>query len=36
MRGVGRRGEYAFVMLNTVYLAVAAFIAWGGFASFTG
>ncbi|MFG6196327.1 DoxX family protein [Nonomuraea sp. JJY05] len=27
----GRRGEYAFVVLNLVYLAVAAFIAWGRF-----
>ncbi|WP_101782849.1 DoxX family protein [Nonomuraea indica] len=25
----GRRGESAFVVLNLVYLAVAAFIAWG-------
>ncbi|MFI7441881.1 DoxX family protein [Nonomuraea indica] len=27
----GRRGESAFVVLNLVYLAVAAFIAWGRF-----
>ncbi|GAA3601144.1 DoxX family protein [Nonomuraea rosea] len=27
----GRRGEFAFVALNLVYLAVAAFIAWGRF-----
>ncbi|TDC99580.1 DoxX family protein [Nonomuraea deserti] len=27
----GRRGEFAFVLLNVVYLAVAAFIAWGRF-----
>ncbi|WP_405141947.1 DoxX family protein [Sphaerisporangium sp. NBC_01403] len=34
----GRRGESAFVVLNLVYLAVAAFIAWGRFGpgSFTG
>ncbi|GAA0419120.1 hypothetical protein Acor_28770 [Acrocarpospora corrugata] len=27
----GRRGESAFVVLNLIYLAVAAFIAWGRF-----
>lgn len=27
----GRRGESRFVMLNLVYLALAAFIAWGRF-----
>ncbi|MEO3812240.1 DoxX family protein [Sphaerisporangium sp. B11E5] len=27
----GRRGESAFVLLNLIYLAVAAFIAWGRF-----
>jgi hypothetical protein len=27
----GRRGEYAFVVLNLIYLALAAFIAWGRF-----
>ncbi|GAA2774068.1 DoxX family protein [Streptomyces rameus] len=27
----GRRGETAFVLLNLVYLALAAFIAWGRF-----
>ncbi|MDX3110764.1 DoxX family protein [Nonomuraea angiospora] len=27
----GRRGEAAFVVLNLIYLAVAAFIAWGRF-----
>ncbi|MEU1737357.1 DoxX family protein [Streptosporangium sp. NPDC020145] len=34
----GRRGESAFVVVNLVYLAVAAFIAWGRFGlwSFTG
>lgn len=34
----GRRGERPFVMLNLVYLALAAFIAWGRFGpeSFTG
>ncbi|WP_424536394.1 DoxX family protein [Sphaerisporangium viridialbum] len=34
----GRRGESAFVVLNLIYLAVAAFIAWGRFGpgSFTG
>ncbi|NUR86963.1 MAG: DoxX family protein [Nonomuraea sp.] len=26
-----RRGEYAFVTVNVIYLAVAAFIAWGRF-----
>lgn len=25
----GRRGEISFAMLNLVYLAIAAFIAWG-------
>jgi hypothetical protein len=25
----GRRGEFAFVALNLVYLAVAVFVAWG-------
>jgi hypothetical protein len=28
----GRRGEFALVALNLVYLALAAFIAWGHFA----
>ncbi|MFD3683658.1 DoxX family protein [Nocardiopsis sp. NPDC058631] len=34
----GRRGEAGFVVLNTVYLALAAFIAWGRLvpAPFTG
>ncbi|MFE9868737.1 DoxX family protein [Streptomyces sp. NPDC005506] len=34
----GRRGESKFVVLNLVYLALAAFIAWGRFGpeSFTG
>ncbi|MFI6736897.1 DoxX family protein [Nonomuraea sp. NPDC050451] len=34
----GRRGESAFVVLNLIYLAVAAFIAWGRFGAgpFTG
>jgi hypothetical protein len=34
----GRRGEFKFVMLNVIYLALAAFIAWGRFGpeSFTG
>jgi hypothetical protein len=32
----GRRRESAFVLLNLIYLALAAVIAWGGFASFTG
>ncbi|MFI1393492.1 DoxX family protein [Streptomyces sp. NPDC020681] len=34
----GRRGESAFVVLNLIYLALAAFIAWGRFGpeSFTG
>jgi hypothetical protein len=27
----GRRGEATFVMLNLIYLALAAFIAWGRF-----
>ncbi|GGO46668.1 hypothetical protein GCM10012287_17570 [Streptomyces daqingensis] len=27
----GRRGEHRFVALNLVYLALAAFIAWGHF-----
>ncbi|GAA4622225.1 DoxX family protein [Actinoallomurus vinaceus] len=27
----GRRGESTFVVLNLIYLALAAFIAWGGF-----
>jgi DoxX-like family len=27
----GRRGESTFVMLNLIYLALAAFIAWGRF-----
>jgi len=29
----GRRGESKFVVLNLIYLAVAAFIAWGRFAA---
>ncbi|MDQ0992798.1 DoxX family protein [Streptomyces sp. V3I7] len=29
----GRRGESAFVALNVVYLVMAAFIAWAGFAA---
>ncbi|MPY64124.1 DoxX family protein [Streptomyces spongiae] len=34
----GRRGESTLVMLNLVYLALAAFLAWGRFGpeSFTG
>lgn len=34
----GRRGESAFVVLNLVYLALAAFVAWGRFGpeSFSG
>ncbi|MFC6085092.1 DoxX family protein [Sphaerisporangium aureirubrum] len=34
----GRRGEFAFVLLNLAYLALAAFIVWGRFGpeSFTG
>lgn len=34
----GRRGEYQFVALNLIYLALAAFVAWGRFGpwSFTG
>ncbi|MGW1886635.1 DoxX family protein [Streptomyces sp. NPDC001970] len=34
----GRRGESPFVVLNLIYLALAAFIAWGRFGpeSFTG
>ncbi|GKQ34353.1 DoxX family protein [Streptomyces sp. A012304] len=34
----GRRGESAFMAVNLVYLALAAFIAWGRFGpeSFTG
>lgn len=34
----GRRGEYAFMVLNLTYLALAAFIAWGrfGLEPFTG
>lgn len=34
----GRRGESRFVALNLIYLALAAFIAWGRFGpeSFTG
>ncbi|MFC8236908.1 DoxX family protein [Streptomyces sp. NPDC056663] len=34
----GRRGESKFVALNLIYLALAAFIAWGRFGpeSFTG
>ncbi|GLY86243.1 DoxX family protein [Actinoallomurus iriomotensis] len=34
----GRRGEPNFVVLNLIYLALAAFIAWGRFGpgSFTG
>ncbi|MET9243516.1 DoxX family protein [Nonomuraea sp. NPDC003709] len=34
----GRRGEAAFVVLNLIYLAVAAFVAWGRFGpgAFTG
>jgi hypothetical protein len=27
----GRRGESRLVMLNVIYLALATFIAWGGF-----
>jgi hypothetical protein len=27
----GRLGQFNFVMLNSLYLALAAFIAWGGF-----
>lgn len=27
----GRLGEYRFVMLNLIYLALATFIAWGRF-----
>ena len=27
----GRLGQYALVMLNLVYLALAAFVAWGRF-----
>lgn len=27
----GRLGQFKFVMLNSVYLALAAFIAWGRF-----
>ena len=27
----GRRGQMKFVMVNTVYLAIAVFIAWGRF-----
>jgi len=27
----GRLGQFKFVMLNLIYLAVAAFIAWGRF-----
>ena len=29
----GRRGEAKFVVLNLIYLALAAFIAWGRFGS---
>ena len=34
----GRLGQFKFVMLNLIYLALAAFIAWGRFGpeSFTG
>jgi DoxX-like protein len=34
----GRLGQFAFVMLNSVYLALAAFVAWGrfGLEPFTG
>ena len=34
----GRRGQFALVVLNLVYLALAAFIAWGRFGpwAFTG
>jgi hypothetical protein len=32
----GRRHDSGFVVLNVTYLAVAAFVAWRGFASFTG
>jgi hypothetical protein len=34
----GRLGQFKFVMLNSVYFALAAFIAWGrfGLAPFTG
>jgi DoxX-like family len=27
----GRRGQFTFVMLNSIYLALAAFIVWGRF-----
>jgi hypothetical protein len=27
----GRLGQFKFMMLNSVYLALAAFIAWGRF-----
>ena len=34
----GRLGQFGFVMLNSVYLALAAFVAWGrfGLEPFTG
>lgn len=34
----GRRGEFGFVVLNLVYLVIAAFIVWGclGPGSFAG
>jgi hypothetical protein len=34
----GRLGQFTFVVLNSVYLALAAFVAWGrfGYAPFTG
>ena len=34
----GRLGQFTFVMLNSVYLALAAFVAWGrlGLEPFTG
>jgi hypothetical protein len=34
MRAHGRRHEHAFVVVNLLYLGLAAFIAWRGFASF--
>ncbi|MFC9646152.1 DoxX family protein [Streptomyces mirabilis] len=27
----GRRGEFPYVVLNLVYLVLAAFVAWGRF-----
>ncbi|MFJ9360736.1 DoxX family protein [Streptomyces mirabilis] len=34
----GRRGEFPYVVLNLVYLVLAAFVAWGrfGLESFSG